>query len=338
MKTSAFVYEHFSGGGWREPRGRHGPAAAAELLAQGRTMRDAMVADLVLAADCSVSAAVCEAGNTLPPPAIALRPQPGESAFDFVARHSAQHDLVWLVAPETDGVLARLQRAVPPGRSLGCSADAIALASSKKATLAHLARHGVTTPLAFAQAPQTRRWVVKPDDGAGAVDTLVHARHDHALFDLAGRARAGANATLEPWVDGEALSLSLLCTAQAAELLSINRQCIVVDAQGRLQYEGVRIDALQGTPAVRQRDMRWQPLAALATQVAHAIPGLRGFVGIDLVWHAERGPVVIEVNPRVTCAYAGLSAALGRNVAADLVAAHGRRHLAAQREPAHGHA
>jgi tyramine---L-glutamate ligase len=34
-----------------------------------------------------------------------------------------------------------------------------------------------------------------------------------------------------------------------------------------------------------------------------------------------RGPVVIEVNPRVTCAYIGLSAALGRNLAAELLRA-----------------
>ncbi len=61
-------------------------------------------------------------------------------------------------------------------------------------------------------------------------------------------------------------------------------------------------------------------LAGLAQRVAHAIPGLRGFAGIDLVWHPERGPVVIEVNPRVTCAYVGLSAALGRNLAAELLA------------------
>jgi hypothetical protein len=46
-----------------------------------------------------------------------------------------------------------------------------------------------------------------------------------------------------------------------------------------------------------------------------------GFVGIDLVWHARLGPVVIEINPRLTCAYAGLSAALGRNLAAEIVTA-----------------
>jgi len=38
--------------------------------------------------------------------------------------------------------------------------------------------------------------------------------------------------------------------------------------------------------------------------------------------------VVIEVNPRVTCAYVGLSASLGRNLAAELLADHaaGRLH------------
>jgi predicted ATP-grasp superfamily ATP-dependent carboligase len=59
----------------------------------------------------------------------------------------------------------------------------------------------------------------------------------------------------------------------------------------------------------------------LAQRVGAALPGLFGFVGIDVVWHPQRGPVVIEVNPRVTCAYVGLSAALGRNLAAELLQA-----------------
>jgi predicted ATP-grasp superfamily ATP-dependent carboligase len=39
------------------------------------------------------------------------------------------------------------------------------------------------------------------------------------------------------------------------------------------------------------------------------------------VWHATRGPVLIEVNPRVTSAYVDLSATLGCNVAAGVLAA-----------------
>jgi len=318
MTQRVFVYEYLSGGGWSD----YGDGAAAdELLPLGLSMRDAMVADLRRAADCSVSAAVCETGNTLPAGAAPLRPRANESAFDFVARQSALHDLVWLVAPETDGLLARFQRTVGNARWLGCSLDAIELTAGKNRTLAHLAAHGVQTPLAFADASDIARWVVKPDDGAGGVATHVHSRHAAALDDLARRTEAGATLTLEPWVEGEALSLSLLCTAQNAEMLSINRQRISIDPHGRLSFDGVSVDA------VGRDDPRRASLADLAQRVAHAIPGLRGFAGIDLVWHAERGPVVIEVNPRVTCAYVGLSAALGRNLAAELLAdrLHGAR-------------
>ena len=69
-------------------------------------------------------------------------------------------------------------------------------------------------------------------------------------------------------------------------------------------------------------DPRAVRLAELAARVHRAVPGLRGFVGIDLVWHPQHGPVVIEVNPRVTCAYVGLSRALGRNLAAQVIARH----------------
>ncbi|WGT65324.1 ATP-grasp domain-containing protein [Variovorax paradoxus] len=324
MTTRVFVYEYLSGGGWSD----YGDDAAAdELLPLGLSMRDAMVADLMRVADCSVSAAVCEPGNTLPAGAMPLRPLANESAFDFVARQSVLHDVVWLVAPETDGLLARFQRTVGNARWLGCSAGAIELTAGKKATLAHLAAHGVPTPLAFVNAPEIERWVVKPDDGAGGVATHVHTRHADALEDRARRTHAGATLTLEPWIEGEALSLSLLCTEQNAEMLSINRQCISIDAHGSLSFDGVSVDALG------RDDPRWQPLAALAMQVARAVPGLSGFTGIDLVWHPRHGAVVIEVNPRVTCAYVGLSAALGRNLAAELLADRFRGE-AQQREPA----
>jgi len=92
---------------------------------------------------------------------------------------------------------------------------------------------------------------------------------------------------------------------------------IAVSPQGQVSYEGVDVNTI----AVDSE--RGRVLARLAAQVVKAIPGLRGFVGIDLVWHAQRGPVVIEVNPRVTCAYVGLSASLARNLAAELLADHG---------------
>jgi len=309
-----FVYEHLSGSS--------GAAEAPdELLGAGREMRDAVVRDLLRAGDCAVSVATGPQAPEAPAGARALRPPPGVSAADFVAQQARLHDRVWIIAPETGGVLAQLQRVVEAERWLGCDAAAIALASSKRATLAQAAAHGVTTPLAFATSPATRRWVVKPDDGAGAVATRVHNTHAAARDDVDTRRHHGEAAVLEAWVAGEPLSLSLLCSAGRIELLSANRQQLAIDAVGVLSFTGVQTNVLP------RDDARFGSLRAWAQTLARAVPGLSGYVGVDLVWHAQRGPVLIEINPRVTMAYVGLSAALGRNVAAAVLAAHQREVL-----------
>ncbi|HEY8710409.1 MAG TPA: ATP-grasp domain-containing protein, partial [Burkholderiaceae bacterium] len=147
----------------------------------------------------------------------------------------------------------------------------------------------------------------------------LHPNLEAAWEDWSRRSRAGRPMVVEPWVEGQALSLSLMCCAGRCELLSINRQQLAIDEQGLLAFRGVDVNVLPLT------DARGATLVALATRVGRSIPGLRGFVGIDLVWHAQRGPVVIEINPRVTSAYVGLSLALGRNLAAEVVATLGRK-------------
>lgn len=311
--TRIFVYEYLSGGG--EQGGSLGSVSAGDLLDAGLAMRDAIAADLLALNDCDVSVAAGEHAANVPAGARAVVPRAGESAVDFVAREADAHRHVWVVAPETDGALAQLQHGVDPGRWLGCDAASIRLASAKRATALHLAEAGIATALAFEHAPEVARWVVKPDDGAGALATRLHASQEAALADWSQRSLAGSPMAIEPWIEGQAFSLSLLCGAGPARLLSVNRQRLAVDADGWLSFQGVDINVMP-LAAPRARS-----LAELARAIDRAVPGLRGFVGIDLVWHARCGPVVIEINPRVTSAYVGLSRALGRNLAADVLAA-----------------
>ncbi|MFT3666129.1 ATP-grasp domain-containing protein [Piscinibacter sp.] len=304
-----FVYEYLSGGGLVDGDAQ----ASAELLPQGLAMRDALVAELLDSGDFAVSAATCERAAAPPAGAVAVTARDGETPLAFATRLAAQHDAALVVAPESDGCLAAFERAIGAPRWRGCDARSIAIASSKTATLRHLAAHGIVTPLAFAHEAQ--RWVVKPDDGAGSVATRVHANRLAAEADLAGREARGASACLEPWVDGEPASLSLLCGHGGhAELLSVNRQRIAALPDGTLRYDGVEIDVLpRAAPA-------WQALAALAGRVVAALPGLHGLVGVDFIASAYHGPVVIEVNPRPTCACVGLSARLQRKLAREWLA------------------
>lgn len=301
-----FVYEYLSGAG-------PGADADRELLDAGRAMRDALVDELAAVPGLDVAYG-CAVGVAPAPRGSAVRPRDGEAAFDFVRRESRRHSRTWVIAPESGGVLERMAMGVDPAHWVGCGLDAIRTCASKSATLSRLAAEGLATPLAFDGLATA--WVVKPDDGAGTVDTHRHATRAAAEADLRQRQVRGLPATLEPWVDGEALSLSLLCRGGEAELLAINRQRIAADAEGRLRDEGVQV------ASIGRGDVLAAPLAVLAQSVAQALPGLRGYVGIDLVWHPVGGPVLIEVNPRLTCAFVGLSAALGRSIAAELLALH----------------
>jgi predicted ATP-grasp superfamily ATP-dependent carboligase len=324
-----FLFEYLSAGGTDVP---------AALRAEGIAMRDALCSDLSALSGWSLGIAAdprdplgapatgaidgirgatstLACGTRCGPTAVSrgthwLARCAGEPVVDFVAREAARHDQVWVVAPETGGVLAALCEVVPQELWIGCDRASIRLTSSKRASVDRLHARGVATPHAFIDDPDVSAWVVKPDDGAGSVDTRRHLRLANGQADLVERREA---AVLEPWVDGEALSLSLLIGANGAELLAVNRQHVVVDSQGVVSLEGIEVNlTVDG-------DKR-AALARTASAVCAAIPGLAGLVGIDLVWHATRGPVVIEVNPRVTSAYVGLGAALGRNLAGEVLA------------------
>jgi predicted ATP-grasp superfamily ATP-dependent carboligase len=218
-------------------------------------------------------------------------------------------------APETRCLLVLLKDAVGESAWIGCDAAAIALATSKSATLARLRVRGLPTPLDLL-AGHRGRWIVKPDDGAGTLATRVHDHRAGAADDLETRRAAGASVTLEPFVEGEALSIAMIVganLAKPARVVALNRQCIAEDAEGWLRDDGVQ------PAAIGHDDARAPALHALAGEVAHAMPGLRGFVGIDLIWNEERGPVVIEVNPRVTEAFAGLSRPCPGRLAAEVL-------------------
>jgi len=309
------VHEFLSGGGLADAD----PATQAELMPMGLAMRNAILADLLALPGVQVTATCCDAAP-LPRDVTgrlhSARSVAGEDPLAFVARLAAQHDHAWVVAPESEGLLQRCQQVVGQARWLGCDARSLHIASSKRATLAALADAGCLTPLHFADAPDTTHWVVKPDDGAGAVQTLRFAHLAQAQAHAQQRQQAGETVTLEPWVHGTAMSLSLICGPTGAELLSINQQRVHIGDAGQVRFDGV------GPLQLPPNDPRRRACTRMARDVAHALPGLRGFVGVDLVWHATHGAVAIEVNPRVTCAYVGLSAHLGRNLAADVLACH----------------
>jgi len=241
-------------------------------------------------------------------------PHDAREAALLFARCIDASDAAWIIAPETGGVLARLSAQVLArnGFLLGSRPDTIRLCTSKARTAEWLARHGIPVAPVFRPDGPTASFpgaaVLKPDDGAGCMDTRVHRDRDAALaaWEAAGRP---ANVVLQPFVAGEAASLSLLARGGEAAILSVNRQCVVRCGE-LLKFLGCSVNGLAS----------WQgALAPLARRIAEALPGLWGYAGVDFILTAD-GPVVLEVNPRLTTSYAGLRQAIAQNAAALVLA------------------
>jgi hypothetical protein len=234
---------------------------------------------------------------------------------------AAEADATLVIAPESGGLLEVLTASVEATgkRLLGSSSQAVAIAADKALTCRILRVAGVPTPetsrVADAEtlASVARRLgypvVLKPQDGAGCHAVCV-ARDDRALhraFREAARDPGGAGSVIQPYIAGVHASVSLLVDRARAVPLTLNLQRI--KGRRRLRYDGGQVPLEH-------------PLRALAfdraLQAVSAIPGLRGYVGIDLVL-TDREAVVIEVNPRLTTSYVGIRRLLQQNLAAAII-------------------
>lgn len=244
-------------------------------------------------------------GDDFPLMVRVVRKQDMLSAVWQEALHWA--DAVLAVAPETNGALLRVAQEVLAAHKiwLGCAPAAIALTTSKYATSQALRVAAVPVVCTFnptqeaCPAENNQRWVAKPDDGCGCEGQVV--------FDSVTQAwnyalSATPSLVVQPWLEGDALSLSLLCREDRMDVLSVNQQQVEMDAQHQPALAGLVVNAAP----VAKKLQDW------AQQVIQALPGLRGLVGVDYI-QTKEGPVVLEINPRATTSYAGLRAAMGQN-------------------------
>lgn len=230
---------------------------------------------------------------------------------DELPRLARAHDAVLLVAPESADILHRLALLVESSgrRLLGATAAAIAVAGDKWMTSLALARAGVAqAPTIPAHAPWPSwdgPWVIKPADGCGCSGVYRHRDRQSAQAAMAQQPQQGTAWLAQPWIDGMAASLTVLGSPEGARLLTVNRQRLRVEADGKVELERVDTGALQDSNG---------RLAALARAVHAAIPGLNGVWGIDVVLDGANA-YVVDVNPRVTSAYPALARAIDSNPA-----------------------
>jgi len=242
----------------------------------------------------------------------------GEGEAQFISE-CRRHEYAVLVAPETDGILESIAVVVPDTgvKLLGSDPDAVELASNKALSMFALGRSGIPIPrwcvarevrAMLAAAEEIGYPVVgKPLRGTSCEGSVLFRKGSDIDTYFDGKESRRPVLLLQSLVRGETMSLSLVISRSGkARLISVNTQDISVfpskgiDGAGlpRFIYNG-GVTGIEEARFSKGGKWGWSVMEALTQKVVSSIPGLRGFVGIDFVM-TDKGPVILEVNPRLT--------------------------------------
>jgi len=242
--------------------------------------------------------------------------QPIHSTNEFEHYYTATldtADAVFIIAPETGGILNKLQQSVLVSDTLllGCQPSASEICGDKIQCYQALCQHNIATVKTILASDwqatpfiSDTGYILKPRDGAGCVDTLFFADH-HVLAKGIAQSSSLNNFIIQPYISGLNLSLNLLYSDDDVLLLSINQQHIQHD-NGQFHLSACTVNGADAAQLSRSTAL------ALAQQLKPAITGLWGFVGVDIIV-ANDTLFVIDINPRLTSAYIGLHRSLSIN-------------------------
>ncbi|MBL1140774.1 MAG: ATP-grasp domain-containing protein [Proteobacteria bacterium] len=221
-------------------------------------------------------------------------------------------DVCWLIAPETGACLEKYARLFTEHGKLfiGSSADAIKLTTSKYLTNKVLSENGINvveTKWMHQTLPESNRgWVIKADDGAGAEDTCLIKDKNKLLKII--ESNASENLIVQPYIEGKHMSMSLLVFDGDVSLLACNQQYIEI-IDGYFKLKGIGVNECLSYK---------EEMLLLAKKIISTIPGLAGYIGVDLI-EVDRELLVFEINPRFTTAYSGISDSIGCNITSEIL-------------------
>lgn len=296
-----FVCEFITGGGL------NAQPLADSLAEEGALMRDALLYDLS-SLSYRISTTVDARLSDPRYCAECVKVSAGDDVWQVWKTLMQSADAVWLIAPETDGILHYLtQIAALQGKLvLGCELVSIEVCSDKLATYLALKQADILTLPTYTYQNWRRSdsgWLAKPIDGAGCEDVVYYDDAEDLNHWLVQHNKLLTH-VIQPYKVGVPASISCVMYRGKAQLLSCNRQLIEINNH-RLSYQGSIINGMCE---------HWQAFEVLANQIAIAIPGLAGYVGIDVIVN-NHSVYALEINPRLTTSFAGLREATGTNPA-----------------------
>jgi predicted ATP-grasp superfamily ATP-dependent carboligase len=302
------VHEYVTGGGWQ------GTELPARLAAEALAMLMAVLKDFQSWGRAHITTTLDSRFDDVPLLADRVVRVHHEGHISVLSDLLSHVDAALIIAPESDGILMELSALVEnmSAQLLGSSSKAVAIAGDKWDCFHRLAEAGLPTPNtwrasctdAIAVAGKVGfPLVVKPIDGVGCEGVGLASDFSSLNLALELMGSRHKDILLQQYVPGTHASVSLLVSGPAMLPLSLNEQKVSIGIP--FFYQG---------GVVPLQHSRWRQALENARRAASLVPGLKGYIGIDMVL-ADEECYVIEINPRLTTSYVGLRQVINFNLA-----------------------
>lgn len=300
-----FLFEFITGGGLS------GQDLPATLVNEGKMMLQTLLKELNQVDDIKIS--LCRDKRIAPIDGNAEQYLVAEQAIeDVLPELIKKSDVAWLIAPETGNCLFSLSEVFSEHANMyiGSKPDAIKISTSKLLTTRLLAKKNIsvieTKKINEPVVASSTGWIVKPDDGVGS-ENCFFIKSEDELSEIIDKYK-DTNMIMQPYLEGESISMSLLVFDNQVRLLACNKQYIEI-------IEGsVNLTAIGVNECLFYQD----EMLALAQKIVTTISGFAGYIGVDMIM-SDNKLFVIDINPRFTTAYAGISESLACNMTAKIL-------------------
>ncbi|MCP8317531.1 MAG: ATP-grasp domain-containing protein [archaeon] len=238
-------------------------------------------------------------------------------------------DISLLIAPESEGILAKflsLSEELDID-SLNCTISSISAVCNKLRLYEKLKENGLSVPktnkvIIEENIEKAQKIVenigfpiiIKPIEGIGCYGlsfVKTFSQLPLAISKIKEEARTNTY-LIQEFVKGIHASVSLISNGKKAIPLTLNLQMIALNPPNKTS-------SYIGGIVPFDHELK-EKAFHIAKRAVELFKGLRGYVGVDLVL-SKSGPVLIEINPRLTVSYIGLKRVSNLNLAKAMIKA-----------------
>ena len=214
-------------------------------------------------------------------------------------------DLFFPIAPETEGKLIELIKLNKFKKNIiSNKLNAIRVAGSKDETYKFFQKNNIPTLQTFNKKEINfkiyKKWLVKPDDGAGCEENYIFSNKK----DLLNFLNSNRNFVVQPLIKGTSYSANIISIKNKNLILNFNKQKII--------YNNKKI-IFNGTKFVKKVPLE-DKIKKNINIISRKLPGLNSFFGIDFII-LKKKIFFVDINPRITTSYKNISKNLKINVA-----------------------